>query len=457
MRKTQLILGPNDGQQIAQIELMAPQEVATLCAQLSQSQLHFEKTPHSTRATWLRAVVAKIRQEAEVLAQLIATEGGKPLKDARVEVTRAAQTFDLCAEEALSLAAESGKTTLQGKQLYTFREPIGPVLVLSAFNHPLNLLAHQVGSALAAGCVVVFKPSQSTPLCGEWLLKTLREIGVPADVVMLCHAAVPEIQALVARPEFQFVSFIGSAKVGWDLRTRLAPGTRLALEHGGQAPAIVWDDADLTKAIPALLKSAFYHAGQVCISTQKIYVHQNIWEKFYQAFVNGARKLVVGDARHEDTDIGPLIRPAEKVRLQEWLSEARGLGAKILLEDSQDRGVHYMGPTILSEVSHTAKIWHEEAFGPVVCLEVFSETASIWQELRENPFQFEAAIFTQDPARIEEGIKNISAMTVVVNDHTAWRVDAMPFGGHRQSGLGMGGVRYSVEEQTRLKQIILPG
>ncbi len=457
MRKTQLVLGPNDGHQITQIELMTPQDVATLCTPLPRSQQHFQKTPHSTRAAWLRAVAAKISQEAETLAQLIATEGGKPLKDARVEVSRAAQTFELCAEEALALGLESAKTVLQGKQLYTFREPIGPVFALSAFNHPLNLLAHQVGSALAAGCVVVFKPSQNTPLCGEWLLKTLRDIGVPADFVMMCHAAVPEIQALVARPEFQFVSFIGSAKVGWDLRTRLAPGTRLALEHGGQAPAIVWDDADLAKAIPALLKGAFYHAGQVCISTQKIYVHQNIWDNFCQAFVNGAKKLVVADARHETTDVGPLIRPSEKVRLQEWLTEARGLGAQILLEDTQDRGVHYMGPTILSEVPHSAKIWREEAFGPVVCLEVFSETASIWQELRENPFQFEAAIFTQDLARIEEGIKNIAAMTVVVNDHTAWRVDAMPFGGHRQSGLGMGGVRYAVEEQTRLKQVILPG
>jgi acyl-CoA reductase-like NAD-dependent aldehyde dehydrogenase len=274
---------------------------------------------------------------------------------------------------------------------------------------------------------------------------------------MMCHAAIPEIQALVARPEFQFVSFIGSAKVGWDLRTRLAPGTRLALEHGGQAPALVWDDADLTKAIPALLRGAFYHAGQVCISTQKIYVHQNIWDAFCVAFVGSAKTLVVGDARDEHTDIGPLIRPAEKIRLQEWVSEARSLGANILLGDTQDRGIYHMGPTILSHVPHSAKIWREEAFGPVVCLEVFSETESIWQELRENPFQFEAAIFTQDPVRIDEGIKNIAAMTVVVNDHTAWRVDAMPFGGHRQSGLGMGGVRYSVEEQTRLKQIILPG
>lgn len=188
---------------------------------------------------------------------------------------------------------------------------------------------------------------------------------------MICHAAVPEIQALVARPEFQFVSFIGSAKVGWELRTRLAPGTRLALEHGGQAPAIVWDDADLSQAITALLRGAFYHAGQVCISTQKIYVHENIWQKFCAEFVDGAKKLVVGDARDEETDIGPLIRPTEKTRLQQWIQEARDLGAKIILEDTTDRGLHHLGPTLLTQVPHNAKIWREEAFGPVVCLQPF--------------------------------------------------------------------------------------
>lgn len=454
MRKTLPVLGPNDGQTIAHIELIASQEVEALCSKLPSSQQIFQKFSGLERANWLLAVAGKIKAEAEPLAQLIATEGGKPLKDARVEVGRAAQTFELCAQESKRLDVRSESIALQGKQLTTFREPIGPVLALSAFNHPLNLLAHQVGSAITAGCVVLYKPSQNTPMCGEWLLKTLLAVGVPADAVMMCHAAVPEIQALVARPEFQFVSFIGSAKVGWDLRTRLAPGTRLALEHGGQAPAIVWDDADVPKAITSLLKGAFYHAGQVCISTQKIYVHQNIWEKFCAAFVSGAEQLVVGDARDEKTDIGPLIRPTEKTRLLQWVQEARELGAKILLEDTQDRGAHHMGPTILTHVPHKAKIWREEAFGPVVCLQPFNETESIWQELRENPFQFEAAIFSQNPMRIEEGIKNIAAMTVVVNDHTAWRVDAMPFGGHRQSGLGMGGVRYSVEEQTRLKQII---
>lgn len=448
------VFGPNDGLLLCEVTLLEASAIDKLCEQLPKSQQEFAKVAPETRATWLRAVATKIRQEAEALALLIATEGGKPLKDARVEVTRAAQTFDLCADEALRISSAQEKTVLQGKQLTTLREPIGPVLVLSAFNHPLNLLAHQVGSALAAGCVCVFKPSQNTPQCGEWLMKTLKAIGVPSDAVTICHAAIPEIQALIARPEFQFVSFIGAAKVGWDIRTRLAPGTRLALEHGGQAPAIVWDDADVPKAITALLRGAFYHAGQVCISTQKIYVHKNIWDSFTKAFIQGAQALIVGDARDEKTDVGPLIRPEEKTRLLSWIKEARELGAKVLLEDTQDRGVHFLGPTILTDVPHRAKVWREEAFGPVVCLETFTDTASIWQELRENPFQFEAAIFSRDATRIQDATKNIAAMTVVVNDHTAWRVDAMPFGGHRQSGLGMGGVRWAVEEQTRLKQII---
>jgi len=451
------VFSPNDGLPLGHIELIAADAIDALCSKLPSAQEDFKTHTPEQRADWLKAIAGKIKSEAETLAQLIAGEGGKPLKDARIEVTRAAETFELCAHEALTNARPSEKIALKGKQLYTFREPIGPVLALSAFNHPLNLLAHQVGSAIAAGCVVVFKPSQSTPLCGEWLQKILREIGVPASAAQILHAAVPEIQQLVARPEFQFVSFIGSAKVGWDLRTRLAPGTRLALEHGGQAPAIVWDDADLPQAITALLRGAFYHAGQVCISTQKIYVHQNIWDRFCDSFVLGAKKLVVGDARDPNTDVGPLIRPAEKTRLQEWMQEARKLGANILLEDTQERGAQYMGPTILTHVPHAAKIWREEAFGPVVCLQPFTDTESIWQEMRENPFQFEAAIFTQDPKRMEDAIMNMAAMTVVVNDHTAWRVDAMPFGGHRQSGLGMGGVKYSVEEQTRLKQIVLSG
>lgn len=449
------VFSPNDGLPLAHIQLSAADEIALLCSKLPAAQEDFKTHSARQRADWLRALASKVITEADVLAQLIASEGGKPLKDARIEVTRAAETFELCAHEAITSARPSEKIALKGKQLYTFREPIGPVLALSAFNHPLNLLAHQVGTALAAGCVVVFKPSQSTPLCGEWLQKILREIGVPASAAQILHAAVPEIQQLVARPEFQFVSFIGSAKVGWDLRTRLAPGTRLALEHGGQAPAIVWDDADLPHAITALLRGAFYHAGQVCISTQKIYVHTNIWDKFCAEFVAGAKNLIVGDARDPSTDVGPLIRPSEKTRLQQWVQEAKKLGANILLEDTQERGAHYMGPTILAHVPHAAKIWRDEAFGPVVCLQAFQETESIWQELRENPFQFEAAIFTQDPQRTEDAIRNIAAMTVVVNDHTAWRVDAMPFGGHRQSGLGLGGVKYAVEEQTRLKQIVL--
>jgi acyl-CoA reductase-like NAD-dependent aldehyde dehydrogenase len=449
------ILSPNDASTIAHIEQISLTDIDWIARNTLAGQKKINLVSADERATWLKNISQKIKSDADILAQLIATEGGKPLKDARVEVQRAALTFELCAEETLRIHTEHPASL--PKKAFTVREPIGPVLALSAFNHPLNLLAHQVGSALAAGCSVVLKPSPGTPLCAEWLKDTLNSVGVPDEVVILCHAQISEIEALVARAEFQFVSFIGSAKVGWELRRKIAPGTRLALEHGGVAPAVICEDADLELASTALCKGAFYHAGQVCISTQKIFVHKSVYLDFSKLFIEKAKRLVVGDARDEKTDVGPLIRPIEKARLLNWIEEARTLGAKVLLEDSLDRGPQYLGPTILAEVSLEAQIWREEAFGPVVCLSAFDDINPIYQALEECPYHFSASIFTKNQDRALEAAKLLPAMSVVVNDHTAWRVDAMPFGGHRQSGLGMGGVRWAVEEQTRLKLVSLNG
>ncbi|MBY0518200.1 MAG: aldehyde dehydrogenase family protein [Bacteriovoracaceae bacterium] len=454
-------LSPNDGQLLGTVEQITSQDVKFITTEILKGQKIQSTTAPHQRSMWLTSISKKIIENKEMLSLLIATEGGKPIKDARVEVERAALTFSLCAEAARSLTspptaihqAASG----DGKISFTLREPIGPVLALSAFNHPLNLLAHQVGSALAAGCSVVFKPSPTTPYCGEWLADTLQEIGVPLNVAMICHAEVPQIEELIANPTFAYVSFIGAAKIGWSLRSKLAPGTRLALEHGGQAPAIVWDDADIDRAVNCLIKGSFYHAGQVCISTQKIFVHQKIWEKFTTAFVLKAKNLKVMDARKDESDIGPLIRESEKKRILSWIEEAKKSGAKVLLEDSKDLGANFLGATILSHVSHENKIWKEEVFGPVVCLESFENLDSIYEDLSNNPYHFEAAVFTQNLNHSLEAIKKLPAMTVVVNDHTAWRVDAMPFGGHKLSGLGMGGVQWAIEEQTRLKQVILHG
>ncbi len=452
---------PNDGALLGEVQQMEASDVERLLALVKEGESELKERPAHARAGWLRALAAKVRAEREHLAHTIATEGGKPLKDALTEADRAAGTFELCAEEALRLGGETlpmGRSPAgAGRLAFTLREPVGPVLALSAFNHPLNLLAHQVGPALAAGCPVAFKPAPATPYCGEWLADALVAVGAPSGVATLFHADIPEIQTLVADPRFAYISFIGSDKVGWELRRRSAPGTRLALEHGGQAPAVVWEDADLDAAATALVKGAFYHAGQVCISTQRILVHEKVFNAFVEKFTAKARAMKVGDARSPDTDVGPLIRAKEKTRLQAWMAEAVEGGAKTALDGSKALGDHFLAPTILTGVPMTCRLWREEAFGPVVAVNSFSTDDEVYGLLGEATHPFEASVFTASLSRALEAIKRLDAMTVVVNDHTAYRVDWMPFGGHGRAGLGMGGVRWAVEDMTRLKQAVLNG
>jgi acyl-CoA reductase-like NAD-dependent aldehyde dehydrogenase len=455
--RTLPVINPNTLEKSGEISLIGARDIETIHLLMLQGVKLLKTTSPQTRSHWLTSIAQEIQLHATDLAQLIATEGGKPLKDARVEVQRAAITFKLCAEQALITHKEpadlSSSSQAKTKQIKALRFPIGPVLVLSAFNHPLNLLAHQVGTALAAGNPVCFKPSPATPYCAQWLADTLKKIGVDSSIALLVHADVPEIEALVAHPVFKFVSFVGSAQIGWSLRAKLAPGTRLALEHGGVATAIVCADADLDHAARSLCKGAFYHAGQVCISTQKIFVHQRVFAAFRDKLIELAGTLVVGDAREEQTDVGPLIRKENKTKVLSWIEEAKHLGAQVALAQKDSRH-QYMSPTILTHVPAQALLMNEEAFAPVVCVNPYTEINDCYQAIEDSPYHFAASIFTRDSALIDEAEKNMSCMNLMINDHTAWRVDAMAFGGHQQSGLGMGGVKWAVSEQTRLKQII---
>lgn len=451
------VTNPNTLEASGEISLIEARDIERIAQAMLEGTRRLKAISSSTRSQWLTRIHDEILQQEQSLAELIASEGGKPLKDARVEVQRAALTFRLCAQEALvneeTPADLSSSPQARGKQVKALRFPIGPVLALSAFNHPLNLLAHQVGTALAAGNPVCFKPSPATPYCAQWLAHTLKRIGVDSSIALLVHADIPEINALVAHPVFQFVSFVGSAQVGWSIRKKLAPGTRLALEHGGVATAIVHEDADLEQAAQALCRGAFYHAGQVCISTQKIFVHQNVFAAFLEKFKSRAERLVVDDARLEHTDVGPLIRPETKIKITGWIEEAKQLGSQIAL-DQKDNRPQFMTPTILTHVPVAALLMREEAFAPVVCVNPYTEITDCLRAIEESPYHFAASLFTRDTDLIEQAEQEMACMNLMINDHTAWRVDAMAFGGHRQSGLGMGGVKWAVSEQTRLKQII---
>lgn len=451
------VINPNTLGSLGEIPLISPTDLALISTMMKNGESLLRNISAEMRSDWLKKIAQEILNHESELAHLIALEGGKPLKDARVEVSRAVITFNLCAKEALIQtevpADMSSSPAAASKKIQARRFPIGPVLALSAFNHPLNLLAHQVGTAIAAGNPVCFKPSPSTPFCAEWLADALTKIGIDPSIALLVHADIAEIESLVALPVFQYVSFIGSASIGWGLRSKIAPGTRLALEHGGVATAIICEDADLDQAAKSLVKGAFYHSGQVCISTQKIFVHQNVFKKFLEKFISLSSGLVVGDAREESTDMGPLIKVAVKSKMESWIKEAQSAGARIALEQ-KDKRDQFMSPVILTDVPNSTRLMNEEAFAPVVCVNPYSDLNHCFDSINASPYHFAASIFTKDQAIKDLAIANMECMSLIINDHTAWRVDAMAFGGHRLSGLGMGGVKWAVSEQTRLKQII---
>ncbi|HLT22450.1 MAG TPA: aldehyde dehydrogenase family protein [Bacteriovoracaceae bacterium] len=454
------LLSPNTGEEIARVQWAEDSDIHSILKKTRHHQKLFRKVSRLEVAQALEHVSQRILDLKNDFAHLISLEGGKPLKDALVEVERAALTFKLCAEESTRISGEmipmERSRSAQGKIAFTLKEPIGPVLAISAFNHPLNLLAHQVGCALASGCVVLLKPAPGTPLNAYQLKKLFLETNLPDYAFTIIPCDIPEIETLAKSTEINYVSFIGSAKVGWELRSKLSPGTRLGLEHGGIAPAIVCEDADIDKSVNALIKGAFYHAGQVCISTQRIFIHNKIEKVFTDKFLEEVKKLKTQDATLRDTDVGPLIRPSEVTRIQEWISEALAEGAKLLTGNIVSGNLkQFLSPTVLSEVKANSKLMSEEVFGPVVCINTFSDMDTLLEELSDTPYIFESCLFTESLSTCMKVAKELPSMSLVINEHNAFRVDWMPFGGHQKSGLGMGGVKYSIEEMTRTKQIII--
>ncbi|MDH3354474.1 MAG: aldehyde dehydrogenase family protein, partial [Chromatiales bacterium] len=398
-------------------------------------------------------------ERAEELAIEAAREGGKPLIDSRVEVTRAIDSIRLCAD---ALRNDSGEMIPMGmnaasknKQAFTISEPIGVVVALSAFNHPLNLIAHQIGPAIAAGCPVIVKPAQDTPLSCFRLVAILREAGLPDE---WCQALIPDSREvsskLVADPRVGFLSFIGSAKVGWMLRSQLAPGARCALEHGGAAPVIIAEDADIKAALPKLLKGGFYHAGQVCVSVQRIFAHKSMARDLAKKLAEGAAKLTIGDPTLESTEIGPLIRPAEVKRIGQWIDEAVTEGAE-LLTGGQALSETTYECSVLFNPSADSKVSTQEIFGPVVCVYSYDDMDKAITMANSLPWAFQASVFAKDMASAMHASHQLDASAVMINDHTAFRVDWMPFAGLRQSGLGTGGISYTFHDMQIQKMIVM--
>lgn len=454
------VLAPFDGQLLGTLELADSSDIDTALATATALFANRDNwLPLAQRLTILDKAIILMEEQSETLAMNSAHEGGKPLIDSRVEIDRCIDSIRLCVE---ALRSESPKPVPMGlnaasqhRLTIMKKEPIGVVVAVSAFNHPLNLIAHQIGPAIAAGCPVIVKPADDTPLSCFRLVEIFHQAGLPIE---WCQAVIPKdlnvAEQLVTDPRVAFFSFIGSAKVGWYLRSKLAAGTRCALEHGGVAPVIVAKDADLTKAIPALSKGGFYHAGQVCVSVQRIFVHESIARDVAEQLTAAAKNLKVGDPLSDQTEVGPLIRAAEIDRIDSWVQEAIDEGAECLV-GAQRLANNCYAPTVLYNPAADSKVSRSEIFGPVVCVYPYSDLNDAITVANSLDVAFQASVYSQDIDTAMMIADKLAASAVMINEHTAFRVDWMPFAGLKHSGLGTGGVPYTLEEMQIDKMIVI--
>ena len=454
------VTAPYDGHAIAEVETSGLRHVDRALATADKL--------HRDRANWLpiHQRIAILERAAEIMAEQFETlavgaaeEGGKPLVDSRIEVARAIDSVKL---SVVDLRTEPGHVIPTGgtpasanRIAFTRREPIGVVVAVSAFNHPLNLIVHQVATAVAAGCPVIVKPAGVTPLSCIRFVEILHEAGLDPDWCQVLIAEENDVaEALVTDPRVAFFTFIGSARVGWMLRSKLAPGTRFALEHGGAAPLILAEDADLDAALPVITKGGYYHAGQVCVSVQRLYAHPAVARPFAEALAKSARALVIGDPVDEVTEVGPLIRHAEVDRIGEWVDEAVESGAERLA--GGDRLTESLYPcTVLYEPPDSVRVSREEIFGPVVCVYEYVDVDDAIERANSLPYAFQAAVFTASLDTALQAFAGLDASAVMVNDHTAFRIDGMPFAGLNQSGYGIGGIPYTMHDMTIEKMLVI--
>ncbi len=407
----------------------------------------------------LGKAAAIMQTQVEELTLLAASEGGKPYTDSKVEVIRAIDGVHLCAE---ILRSHPGKVipigttpATTGRIAFTQKEPIGVVVAVSAFNHPLNLIVHQVGPSVASGCPVIVKPAADTPLSCIRFVEILREAGLPDA---WCQVVIADdrdtAEKLVTDSRVGFFSFIGSARVGWMLRSKLAPGTRCALEHGGAAPLFLAPPYDRDNALAATLKGGFYHAGQVCVSVQRVFAPASDCKDFASALADKASQLRVGAPEDEKTEVGPLIRTAEVNRVSEWVDEAVAAGAELLCGGKKISDTCYV-PTVLLNPPSDARVSTLEIFGPVVCVFGYDEIDEAIEQANALPVAFQAAVFTDNVDIANRLYKRLDGTAIMINDHSAFRDDVMPFAGLRESGLGVGGIPYTMEDMRIDKMMVV--
>jgi acyl-CoA reductase-like NAD-dependent aldehyde dehydrogenase len=452
------VRSPFDDSVIGEIPAQTAADVDRAVA-IAKQALHDNPLPLWKRAAILDAAAARLTARREEFALIVAKEAAKPIKTARVEAERAVGTFQFAAAEARKLGGEmiplDAIPAGEGKLGFTLRVPIGVVGAIAPFNFPLNLVVHKVAPAIAAGCPVVLKPASQTPFSSIVLAQMLiEECGLPAEYLQVVTGGGSTVgNAIVDHPDIALITFTGSPAVGWGIRSR-APRKRVGLELGNNAPVIIEGDGDWKTAAAKIKMAGFSHAGQSCISTQRIYVHRSIADDFTAALVEHVNSLVVGDPLDEATDVSALISRGERDRVHGWVEEAVAEGGAVLTGgDLTAEGV--LRPTVIANASPEMKVCRQEVFGPVVAISVYDDLAEAIRLANDSDFGLQAGIFTADITKALMAVRALDFGGVLVNEVPTWRADQQPYGGLRDSGNTREGPAYSVKEMTEIRMVVL--
>ena len=479
---TDKIRSPFDGKVVGEMPISTAADVEKAIVRAEQAFQVMRKLPRFVRADILERTAAGVRSRRDEFVAIIAAEAGKPLYDARGEVSRAIFNLTNAAAEARRFGGEEvpldmdaavfeyqttdsqGRSVqladLDGEALNRMRRrigiarrfPIGPILAISPFNFPLNLVMHKVAPAIAVGNSVVLKPAPQTPLTSLLLQQVMYEARLPAGALEVCHCPVPLAETMVRDERFAMVSFTGSARVGWHIK-EIAGRKKVALELGGNGAVVVAEDADLDLAAARCVRGGVVYGGQYCIGVQRILVHESVVEAFTHKLVERVRACRVGDPTQEGIDVGPVIDEASAVRIQSWVDEAIAAGAKLLCGGSRSGAV--VQPTVLTDTVKGMKIEDEEVFGPVLTVNSYRTFEDAIRRAGDSRYGLQGGMFTNDLRRAFQALEDWDVGGLMVNDVPIYRVDSMPFGGWKESGFGREGTRYAMEEMSDIKHLVI--
>ncbi len=449
------IKNPYNQEVLGSIDLTSANHVETIVQRANSAKKVCKELSAGERHGYILDIISGIKAEYDEFVKTIIKEAGKPRRYAQAEVDRAIQTFTIAAEETkrfphelIDLDSTEKGRGLKGEVIY---EPCGVVFGIAPFNFPLNLAVHKIAPAIASGCPIILKPSSKTPLTMELLSRVIAATDLPDNAFQLVHCSREVGNQFIEHEAIDLLSFTGSPDVGWSMKAQ-AGKKEVVLELGGNAAAIVCEDADLNKALEELTVGGFAYSGQVCIHTQRIYIQNSVYESFVNKFLAATQNLRIGDPLDEDTDFGVMIDESNAKRVEDWVQEALDNGANLITGHKRENGLYY--PTVLSNVSKGQKVRDEEVFGPVVILEPYDELNDAIRAVNDSRWGLQASIFTDSIQQRDRAFKQLNVGGLIHNKSTTFRVDDMPYGGIKDSGFGREGIRYAMKDYLEPKLLV---